>query len=387
MVAPKHPREQERLEALAALNILDTAAERSFDDLVNLASEICEAPIGLISLVDDDRQWFKARHGEMPQETDLTKSVCAHAILSPEPLVIEDTTLDERTRDNPLNDDPDVHMRFYAGVPLIDAPGLPLGTLCVLDSKPRRLTEFQMNALSVLSRQVVKEIRLRRALSDAQELSRELEGKSRRLEVALEEQRTLKAEIDHRVKNSLQIVASLIAMQAARSESADVKAALDQAVSRVRAISSIHAELNGSGGDGQVLLPVYLERLLEQLRASAPEQVDLGLSADSEISVSAMQATSLAIITNEFVTNSLKYAFPDHRPGRVELRLSNTCGTVQLELRDDGIGSDGPLKGQGLGMKIMTTVAQQLGAKVSFHSPGGGTALKLEFDHPPSVAD
>ena len=150
-----HPNESSRIEALHNLGILDTETEQLFDGLVELASQIAETPIALVSLVDSERQWFKAKVGIEATETPRSEAFCSHAILnSRELLVVEDATKDERFADNSLvNADPNI--RFYAGACLHDRDTqLPLGTLCVIDRVPRRLSDTQLNSLRTLANQV-----------------------------------------------------------------------------------------------------------------------------------------------------------------------------------------------------------------------------------------
>ena len=165
MRASLPPDEPFRLHTLHEYHILDTLPERNFDDLTFLASHICGTPVAFLSLIDQDRQWFKSQVGieigEMPREI----SFCAHAILTPGLTMIPDTTLDERFADNPLvSSDP--HVRFYAGAPLVTAEGAALGTICVLDNKPRVLTVEQQECLRALGRQAVAQMEMRRIISD-----------------------------------------------------------------------------------------------------------------------------------------------------------------------------------------------------------------------------
>lgn len=162
MLPPLPTNEADRLRELQSYDILDTLPERVYDDVVALASFICGTPISLVSLVDADRQWFKARVGLDATETPREVAFCAHAILQPDRLlVVEDTSKDARFADNPyVTGGPRVG--FYAGAPLVAPGGVPLGTLCVIDYQPRQLSQAQTEALMALSRQVVEHFVLRR---------------------------------------------------------------------------------------------------------------------------------------------------------------------------------------------------------------------------------
>jgi GAF domain-containing protein len=163
MVITKPVNEEARLVALDRYAILDTDPEQSFDDLTLLASFVCNTPIALISLVDEDRQWFKSRIGIEASETSREIAFCSSAILQPDVFVVPDALADDRFRDNPLVVS-DPHIRFYAGAPLINEDGFALGTLCVVDRAPRELAPDQKEALKALSRLVLAQLEFRRNL-------------------------------------------------------------------------------------------------------------------------------------------------------------------------------------------------------------------------------
>src|ERR1043166_9553984 len=161
MNAPIPRNDKQRLHVLWPYDVLDTMPEEVFDDLAELAARICEAPIALITLVDEDRQWFKSKVGVTLTETSRDISFCGHAIAQSDLFIVPDATQDERFASNPLvTSDPQI--RFYAGAPLISPDGHALGTLCVIDKVPRQLRPDQQQALRVLARHVMTQLELRR---------------------------------------------------------------------------------------------------------------------------------------------------------------------------------------------------------------------------------
>jgi PAS domain S-box-containing protein len=167
--------EQDRLKAIEAYDILDTPKEEEFNDIVRMAAEACNVPVSLITFIASDRQWFKAATGTAMTETPLDVSICSHAIRQDDLFVVPDATEDERFTNNPLvKGDPNI--RFYAGALLKTPDGLPLGTVCVLDFKPRTLSDKEVSTLKALARQVMTQLELRRALG---ELRRALKAKSK----------------------------------------------------------------------------------------------------------------------------------------------------------------------------------------------------------------
>lgn len=176
--------EPERLRKLRELRVLDTPAEETFDALSRMAADLAGTPIALISLVDDRRQWFKARVGVEVAETSRSISFCGHALLGDSLFEIEDAAVDPRFADNPLvRGEPGI--RFYAGMPLVMPGGEAIGTLCVIDRRPRRLDDVQRRALAVLARSAVTEIELRqRVLALEEEVVRRHEAEARIMHLA-----------------------------------------------------------------------------------------------------------------------------------------------------------------------------------------------------------
>lgn len=194
MSKPREKTEVKRLNVLWQYDVLDTVPEEVFDDLTELAARICEAPIALISLVDEDRQWFKSKIGLSVNETSRDVSFCAHAIKQQELFIIPDTTKDLRFAKNPLVvSDPKI--RFYAGAPLITPDGYALGSLCVIDKVPRELKHEQKQALRVLSRHVMTQLELRRHSKDLAEANKAQDATKGELEKLQAENAALKREL------------------------------------------------------------------------------------------------------------------------------------------------------------------------------------------------
>ena len=156
--------ETARLKALLEYKVMDTLPEQAYDNFTRLASIICNTPIALITLLDDQRQWFKSKIGLERSEIPREDAFCNHAIMRPEDiLIVNDATRDKRFTDNPLvTTEP--HIRFYTGVPLVTSNGEALGTICVFDTKPREITQDQLDALQVLSNEVMGQFELRRSI-------------------------------------------------------------------------------------------------------------------------------------------------------------------------------------------------------------------------------
>ena len=174
--------EAERLEALRRYEVLDTRPERAFDRLARIAATLLDVPVALVTLVDEDRQWFKSRVGFDPTETTRAVSFCAHAILDDAVMVVPDATQDPRFSDNPNVTGPE-HVRFYAGAPLRTSDGFRLGTICAFDREPRPdgITPEQRRLLADLADAVVDELELHDAAHRILSLEMELETARERI--------------------------------------------------------------------------------------------------------------------------------------------------------------------------------------------------------------
>jgi two-component sensor histidine kinase len=356
--AHEHPENNRRLEVLRSYGVLDTEPERDFDDVVALASKLCETPVSLISLVDENRQWMKAAVGVEWTETPMEEAICAHAILSDGYFEVNDTRADPRTLDNPLVAAAD-GARFYAGAALISPEGMPLGTLCVLDHKPRVLTDLQRETLQVLARQVMVQLEMRRALAAAE---------------------TLRHEVDHRVKNSLQSLSALAGIKARVARTEEARHALGQLQKRIHTVAMLHEQLYKTDAGSMVDLGKYMENITNYLGAQAPANVVLRCVAQS-VAVPSDQAAAVGTLLNEFVANSLKHAFPEGRSGTVTMTLSRDAeGNAVVEAADDGIGVPADkIETQGLGMQIMQATASQLGGALDVTGGEGGLKARVTF--------
>ena len=173
--------EIERLQSLQNYQILDSLPEEDYDAIAKIASSICNTPIALISLIDKDRQWFKANHGLDARETPRDFAFCAHSILEPNDLfIINDATKDERFFDNPLTTG-EPNVIFYAGAPLNTSDGYSLGTLCVIDNEPKELSTEQKESLKLLANQVVNLLELRRKNQELQKVNKDVSNLNEQL--------------------------------------------------------------------------------------------------------------------------------------------------------------------------------------------------------------
>ena len=306
--------EVQRIEALESYHILDTLPEKDYDDLTRLASEICGTPISLVSLVDPDRQWFKSHHGLGATETPRDLAFCAHAINDPhEILIVPDSRKDERFFDNPLvTDDPNVI--FYAGVPLVNPEGYALGTLCIIDHKPKDISEGQKEALKVLANQVVKLMELRKTNIELIRNYKKLEAKNEELEQFV-------YVATHDLKEPLNNIlnfSGLLSEKRKGSEDDEELLFLEFINESGQRLKSRVTELLGYAriGRSKTFEDINLDDLLQNLLidiGTIIEEKKVSVNIDPMPTVKGIRADLYSLFQN-LLSNSIKYAKPDLPP-------------------------------------------------------------------------
>jgi two-component sensor histidine kinase len=318
--------ESDRLAALRSYRILDTPPEPAFDDLVQLAARACQAPIALISLIDERRQWFKAEVGLGVRETPLDRSICLTAMLQPGLTVVPDLTEDPRFARNPLvTGEP--HLRFYAGAVLKTPDGVPLGALCVLDCMPRDLTEEQASTLTVLARQVMSQLELRRAIAERDE----------RLEASqqIEQRQTLLVrELHHRVKNTLATVQALVG--ATGRSSGSFKEFYHSFSNRIVSLAKTHNLLTEDYWQTASLREIALTELKPFAESRQPRFMLIG----PPVELSADLAVPVGMALHELTANAVRYGALSVPAGYVQIRWSvgerEGARRLHLEWREFG---------------------------------------------------
>ncbi|SDG01009.1 MULTISPECIES: GAF domain-containing sensor histidine kinase [Rhodanobacteraceae] len=385
--APKLPAvsEARRLAALSSFDILDTEKESAYEDIVRIASYVCRAPISVVNLIDADRQWFKAEVGLGVRETPLDTSICAHAILEHDLLVIPDTTQDPRFAANPLvTGEPG--LRFYAGALLKTADGLPLGTVCVLDTQPRTLDDDQIDTLRRLARQVMAQMELRRMLRQSQRRGDHL---SRLLATAGHD---LKAPLRSALYAMSKVRSGVSGEHAARLDDArtDLLSA-DQQLSRL--LASTHADI--AGGDAE-LGPVVLHEVFDALSSTwtrAAQRKRVALTIGRTGAIVRGHPLLLETVLGNALSNAVKYT---PGGGAVTMLARSGDGKITIDIQDNGCGipaekveelfsafrqADPQAEGLGLGLWLIRQSAAAMHAEVEIH-PGatGGTIFRLSLD-------
>ncbi|MFA0964867.1 ATP-binding protein [Roseivirga sp. BDSF3-8] len=381
--------EGERLRQLASYNILDTLPEKDYDDLTMIASEICGTEISLISLVDSERQWFKSSHGyHDAAETPREHSFCSHAINQPDDLlIVSDAREDKRFKNNPMvTKDP--HFVFYAGAPLVNKEGYALGSLCVMDKKPRQLTQQQAKSLKALSNQVMNLIELRRSRLT-------LEGTLRQMEKRTTELEEFAYVAAHDMKSPLQNIHSLaeiLIMGHADELDKEAEKIVKMIMKSSRRLGDmIQSLLEYRRSDKVLEEPPSLvdpRELLQEIKEILviPDQVELVLKTN--LRELRLNHTALTQILVNLITNAIKYNDTDDI--KIELGMDEDQKGYHFYVKDNGPGipedkqskifelftvaankdRDG-IRGSGIGLAIVKKLVEAQGGKIWLQSTEG----------------
>lgn len=360
-------RQAERLAQLRQYEILDTPREEEFDEIVRLAADICEVPIAVLNFIEAERQWFKAEVGLGVRSTPLETSLCRHAITANDFVEIPDTLADPRTRDNP-NCLAQNGFRFYAAALLMGENGLPVGTLCVLDRESRELTTVQRRTLVTLANRVMAELNLR---------------------LALRREKLLRREIDHRVRNSLASINAIVQLQTMSSRDEGIRGALDAVNSRISALAALHDDLHEGPEGRSVDFQRLVERAVTGLRKIVPSSVAIETDVPPA-ELSSAEAASIALLVNEFVTNSVKHGFGPNG-GKIEIEGRAEGAGVWLRCRDDGSANEETIArltgSNGLGTRVMHSLAGSMEAELRWSIRNPGLQLEITSRSQVSVAE
>lgn len=396
---PILPNEKQRLDAIYQLDILDTPYEDEYDDIVKLASSICNTPISTITLVESSRQWFKAKVGLTDRETSRNSSFCAHAIATNTDLYeVEDATKSEIFFDNPLvTGNPNI--RFYAGVPLVNANGLKLGTLCVIDNKPKQLTTEQAFALKVLGTQVMKLLELRIAY-------KQVEKKRRAQQQQIEMQNKIIAVIAHDVRSPLASLKTVVEL--ANNESLSAEEARELTIMSEKQLDGTLELLSDLLQWGQVQLTaqseiedIYIN--LYEIVAGKIKKFETSLALKGNQLINAvpegfeLKANEgiVQFILRNLISNANKFT----SNGTITISAVNEKGKSIIKVADTGVGMTQEViakvletrskytslgtsneKGTGLGIMLTKDFIQQMNGEITFESePGKGTTVIIQI--------
>ena len=397
--------EQSRLKALYEYEILDTEAEKVFDDLTQLASDICDTPISLISLVDPQRQWFKSKYGIEATETERDIAFCSHAILQDQVFEIQNALLDERFHDNPLvTNDPNI--RFYAGAPLITPQGSTIGTLCVISDKPKKLTKKQISALTILSKEVIAQLELRlknRELSKALEQQKTHIQELEKLKAEADTSNNLKgkflANMSHELRTPLHGILNLAEFGLSDSSNSEKDIALKSILNSANILSNIvndildFSKIEAGKLDIEHIdfnLKDVVNGVIEPLKKQASDRgIKFNVSIDKKVAET-LKGDPLRIsqILNNLCSNAIKFTQAGHVDLIINLKgHSLNTQNITFKVIDTGIGINKAAQanlfkefhqadsstsrkfgGTGLGLSICNKLSHLMGGKISFTS-------------------
>jgi signal transduction histidine kinase len=377
------PNEYGRVDALDSYAILDTLPEKEYDEITTLASMICNTSISLISLIDKDRQWFKSNHGIDVTETPREFAFCAHAINDKDQtLIVNDARIDARFQDNPLVTAAP-NLVFYAGVPLVNPEGHPLGTLCVLDTEPKQLTAEQQLALEILSHQLMKLLELRKTAKLLHQNNRKLNAKNKILDKFVS---VAAHDIKSPMNNVLALTDMLLEDHSKTMDPEAVELVAHIQTSVLHSTRIIDGILNYSkdpksiSEDKETIHVKSLLKDLEELLVTN-KNIQLTLEVPEDLSVF-MNKTALHQIFSNLISNSIKYSHQEIV--KIKIQVIEDASELKISVQDNGPGvlpkdqkrifklfsttsnkdRDG-FHGTGIGLATVKNLVQNLGGKIS----------------------
>lgn len=396
MIEAKLPlNEARRLRILEEYQILDTESEEDFDEITKLASEICDSPISQITLIDTNRQWFKSSHGLSSQETPRSLSFCAHAIHQNEIFVVEDARKDIRFHDSPLvTDNPNIV--FYAGVPLIDKEGFALGTLCVIDNKTKKLSDFQEKALKTLSHQVLKLMELRK-------VNYKLNAKNNLLKESYSELERFSQVISHDIKSPLNNILGLTDLlkedhcQVTNSEANLYIDLIKESSEKLKEYidATLRSYKNGTLASDEKEFFHLNSVLKEAIKLLNPKN-EFEINLPENIEIFNFKSSFEQIFLN-LISNAIKYN--DKPKVIVDITVEEESDFYSIRVKDNGIGiENGKLEqifdmfftldkidrfnntGTGIGLSSVKSLVKKADGEISVKSTVGvGTEFTLKF--------
>jgi two-component sensor histidine kinase len=351
--------EVERMEAVRRYDILDTPPDGSFDRITAMAARRFGVPISILTIVDESRIWFKSHYGLTINQIDRDEGLCATTIMSAFPRVLNDAKEDNCALTNPLVAG-DFGLRFYAGVPLRTYDGFNLGTLCVVDAKPRSVSDAEIADLEDLASVAMDQLELR--ISARRAVARE---------------RMLAKEIDHRVMNSLQFISSMLSLQRYAPETQDDAAgALQRAANRVATVAQVHRNFLACDA-GAVDCLGFLRRLCGELAQILGIVVNVS-GDDGPVDSRFIQPVGL--IASELVTNAGKYGEGDVA---VSFRFERGARVLTVCNGGPGLPADfDPARTTGMGMRLITSLVREQHGHFSFSPRDDGTGVCFQAVFP-----
>jgi signal transduction histidine kinase len=393
MTKDQDENDHRRAEELKKYSILDTLPEEDYDNITRIASQICNTKVSLISLLDENRQWFKSHHGTDLKETPIEHSFCRHAIKDKDEMyIVTDARVDEEFKNNPLVKG-ETNIVFYAGVPLTSEKGIPLGTLCVIDETPKKLSDCQISTLKGLAKQVINLLKLRKNQVELENSMRSLKSKNEELE-------RFAYIAAHDIKSPLNNIFSLSSMIASSKGNSMDDDTLEMVHyiedSSQKLIDLVNGLLEYSKADN------YLKTEREELPVSQFKNDILNFYLDDDKSKIKFNSNPDVLFTNKIalqqillnlIGNSIKYN--DKETTKIDINITENPDEYLFEVSDNGPGipeshqkkifnifhrvnKTNDDSGHGIGLATVKKLVTSLGGSIEVHSKEGeGATFKF----------